>query len=269
MPFTYCLNSSTIMPTPLSEKIRVAGEVGYGAIEIWHADVDAFVADGGTVADVRKMVADAGLFVPTTIFLKGWWDTTGDVERRALDDVRRKLAQAAELGAEYSIAGPPLGLVDLDVGAERYASLLRLGREFGVKPIFEYLGFAQELNTIARARQVLEACGEPDATTVLDPFHCFRGGGGIEDVATLRADQIAVSHFNDAPAFPPRPLQHDPDRVMPGDGVVDLNRFCELLAATGFDGCLSLELFNRRYWAMDPHEVARLGLEKMRSIVEA
>ena len=31
--FLYCLNTSTIRPTPLLEKIRIAGEAGYTAIE--------------------------------------------------------------------------------------------------------------------------------------------------------------------------------------------------------------------------------------------
>lgn len=268
MSFVYCLNSSTIMPTPLAEKIRIAGEVGYGAIEIWHADVDEFVRDGGTVEDVRKAVEDAGMFVATTIFLKGWWDTIGDPERRAFDEIERRLEQSAVLGAEYTIAGPPLGLVDLDFGAERYTNLLQIARKHGVKPIFEYLGFSQEVNTIAKAIYVLDACGEPDGTTVLDPFHCFRGGGGIDDIAQLAPERIAISHFNDAPAFPARHFQHDPDRIMPGDGIIDLRRYCELLAGTGFEGCLSLELFNREYWARDPREVAAMGLDRMRSIAE-
>ena len=39
--FRYSLNSSTIQPTPILDKIRIAAEAGYGAIELWHADIDA------------------------------------------------------------------------------------------------------------------------------------------------------------------------------------------------------------------------------------
>ena len=108
----------------------------------------------------------------------------------------------------------------------------------------------------------------PDATIVLDPFHCFRGGGSLETIAKLDEKQIAISHFNDSPAFPPRELQQDSDRVLPGEGIVDLKRYCELLRQTGYNRWLSLELFNRTLWADDPLEVAKLGLEKMRAVVE-
>ena len=114
--FIYCLNSSTIMPTPILEKIRIAGQVGYAAIELWHSDIDAHLATGGSVADVKNAVADNGLEVPTTIFLKGWWDTVGAVYERAVDETKRRLEQAREVGATYAIGGPPLGPVDFELG---------------------------------------------------------------------------------------------------------------------------------------------------------
>ena len=52
--FLYCLNSSTIRPTPLLDKIRTAGQAGYSAIELWHDDIDAYLAGGGKLADIKK-----------------------------------------------------------------------------------------------------------------------------------------------------------------------------------------------------------------------
>ncbi len=267
--FIYCLNSSTVMPAPILDKIRIAGETGYAAIELWHSDIDAHLAAGGSLADITKALADNGLEVPTTIFLKGWWDTVGDVYRRSMDDTQRRLEQARDVGAVYAICGPPLGPVDFEVGATNYGRLLEIGRQFGVKPVMEYLGFSEAVNSIEAALRVMRGSAQPDATIVLDPFHCFRGGGSIETIAQLEAEQIAISHFNDSPDFPPRELQQDGDRVMPGDGIVDLKRYCDLLRQIGYNRWLSIELFNRDYWAQDPHEVARMGLEKMRTAAEA
>ena len=55
---------------------------------------------------------------------------------------------------------------------------------------------------------------------------------------------------------------------MPGDGHLNLARYCELLAATDYNSWLSLELFNEQHWAEDPLEVALIGLDKMRTIAE-
>jgi sugar phosphate isomerase/epimerase len=267
--FVYCLNSSTIRPTPILEKIRVAGRCGYAAIELWHDDVDAHLSRGGTLAELRSALADEGLAVPTTIYLKGWFETTGPEHVRELDECRRRMGQAAELGAIHVIAGPPAGRADHDRGAANYRELLELGRQIGVKPAMEYLGFVEDINTIEDAWEIVTKADHPDATLVHDPFHIFRGGGSFDSIAKVPGDRVAICHFNDAPASPPRTEQHDRDRVLPGEGHLDLRRMLSLLGRTGYDRWLSLELFREDLWSRDPYEVARLGLEKMRNVVES
>lgn len=267
--FIYCLNSSTIRPTPILDKIRIAGEVGYAAIELWHDDIDQHLSKGGQLADIRKAVQDAGLTVPTTIYLKGWAEPDAAVRQRELDECRRRLEQAAAVGAIHVIAGPPPGACDHDHVAKCYAELLDIGLSCGVKPAFEYLGFVDDINSIDAAIEIITKSGHPQATIVLDPFHCFRGGGGFESIAKLTNQQIAISHFNDTPASPPRVEQHDHSRVLPGNGHLDLRRYVQLLKHVGYQRWLSLELFREDLWARDPREVAKLGLEKMRAVAEA
>jgi len=259
----YCLNASTIRPTPLLDKIRIAGEMGYGAIELWHDDLDAHIAKGGKLADVKSALTDQGLVVPTTIYMAGWFDATPEAYPAALEECKRRMGQAAELGAPYVIASPPAGEGDFDVGAARYRELLEIGATMGVKPSMEFLGFVDQFTTIEDALDVMTRCGHPDATTILDPFHIFRGGGNIESILKLKPEQVAISHFNDTPDTPPREEQHDHNRVMPGEGHLDLERYCNLLREIGYDGWLSLELFNEKHWAEDPVKVACLGLEKL------
>lgn len=266
--FRYSLNSSTIRPTPILDKIRVAAAAGYGAIELWHDDIDRHLQSGGTLAELRRALDDHGLAVPTTIMLKGWCEPAGDAYAAGVSECRRRLEQSAAVGARHAIAGPPHGPVDYPLAADRYARLLDLGLSLGVRPAMEYLGFVQEVNSIAKALRIMTESGHPEATIVLDPFHDFRGGAGCEDIARLRPEQIAVCHFDDAPASPPANQQRDPDRVLPGDGVIPLRRFCELLRQIGYSGWVSLELFREDLWQRDPLEVAQLGLAKMRAVCE-
>ena len=266
--FLYCLNSSTIKPTPILDKIAVAAEAGYAAIELWHDDIDAHLARGGRLTDIRKAVDDHGLRVPTTIMLKGWFDTTGEEHAVALDECKRRMEQSVAVGAKYAIGGPPLGAADHELGGRNYRELLEVGISMGVLPAMEYLGFADGINTIEDALDIMNRSGHDAATIVLDPFHCFRGGGSIETIGQLTADRIAISHFNDSPAEPPRATLRDPDRVMPGEGIVDLKRYVELLRQVGYRSWISLELFREDLWARDPREVAKIGLEKMRAVCE-
>ncbi len=266
--FIYCLNSSTIRPTPILDKIRIAGEVGYAAIELWHDDIDLYLSKGGRLADIRQSVDDAGLTVPTTIYVKGWAEPDEALRREELDECRRRFEQSAAVGAIHVIAGPPAGACDRALVARYYRELLDIGLSFGVQPAFEYLGFVDDINTIDAAIEIVTNSEHPQATVVLDPFHCFRGGGGFESIAKLQGDQIAISHFNDTPASPPRVEQHDHSRVLPGEGHLDLKRYLDLLRQVGYRHWLSLELFREDLWSRDPREVAKLGLEKMRHVAE-
>jgi len=266
--FLYCLNSSTIRPVPILKKIEIAGKAGYAAIELWHDDIDAHLAAGGTLREIRKAVDDQNLDVPTTIYLKGWFETTGSEHARELDECKRRMAQSVEVGAMHVIAGPPAGMADHDLGAKHYRELLEIGLAMGVKPAMEFLGFVDDINTIEDALEIVTKADHPSGTIVLDPFHIFRGGGSPESIAKLRGEQVAIMHFNDSPISPPRETQHDKDRVYPGDGHVNLKRELDLLRQIGYDRWLSLELFREDLWAADPLEVARVGLEKMRAVAE-
>ena len=47
--FVYCLNTSTIRPTPLLDKIEIAGKAGYQAIEPWNDEITAYLDQGGAL----------------------------------------------------------------------------------------------------------------------------------------------------------------------------------------------------------------------------
>jgi len=266
-PFSYGLNASTVRGTPVLDQVRIAALAGYRAIELWYADTDAHLTGGGSLGEIRRAVADAGLVVPSLIYVAGWFDCAPSAWPSVRDVVARRLAEAAEIGARHVICSPPAGRADLVTGAGRYAELLGLGCSVGVEPSFEFLGFVEQYRSIDDALAVLAHAG--GGTTVVDPFHLFRGGDSLDSLSRLRADQIAVSHFNDVTGSVPRDLQGDGDRVLPGDGILDLRDYCRRLRATGFGGVLSLELFREDLWARDPAEVARVGLEKMREVVES
>ncbi len=264
--FGYSLNASTIRGTPVMRQVELAAAAGFGALELWFADTDAFVHSGGSLTDIRTALDDSGLAVPSLIYFSDWFDCPAEVWDSRKQAASVRMEQTAALGAKHMICSPPASHAETLTGALRYRELLALGKSHGVTPAFEFLGFVKQFCTIESALEVLELAH--GGTTVLDPFHIFRGGGALESISKLRADQVAVSHFNDSVSQPPRELQHDSHRVMPGDGGFDLRRYCRLLSEIGYEGWLSLELFREDLWARDPAEVAREGLQKMREVVE-
>lgn len=89
----------------------------------------------------------------------------------------------------------------------------------------------------------------------------------MEGLALLNPAVLPVLHMNDYPALP-RETIGDADRVYPGDGVAPMQQIFSILHQIGFQGVLSVELFNRDYWQQDALTVAKTALVKTRAVVE-
>ncbi len=265
--FTYCLNTSTIRPTPLLEKIRLAGEAGYTAIEPWNDEVTAYLEQGGSMPELKRALGDAGLKVVSVIALHGWVTAEGAEHTRVLDDCRRRMAQALELGSPYIVASPPREVVDLGHVTRRFVELLEIGKRLGVLPSMEFLGFVDGIKDVDSAWTIASGTGDARATVVADVFHMIRGGGRVDDLLKIPGDRLACFHINDLPPTPDPLTQKDEDRVMVGEGIADLPRVIANLRTIGYRGPLSLELFNHNLWSEDPSTVIRRGIERIRKLV--
>lgn len=262
------LNASTIKPVPLLEKIRVAGEAGYHGIELWAVELYEHVGRGGEISEVEKALAGHGLAVPSFIAVRNWGETSGWEYKLALDEARRRFELAARVGAPLMVCTPPMERPGRDGLANGYRDLLQIGRETGVRAVLEYISFFASLNKVSDTVAVLDECGDPDACLILDAFHNWNNATTLDDLRALAPERIAHYHIDDAPAGVPRGSQKDPDRVMVGDGVIDLRAELAVLKEKGYDRWLSLELFNSEWWSKDAMETARTGLDRMRALCE-
>ena len=106
--FVFCLNTSTIRPTPLIEKIEVAGNAGYAAIEPWNDEITAYLEQGGQFTELKRAIAGAGLKVVSVIALHGWITSDGAEYVRVLDDCHRDLRN---LRPRQLVQGPEPSLI--------------------------------------------------------------------------------------------------------------------------------------------------------------
>jgi sugar phosphate isomerase/epimerase len=272
--FKYALNTSTLMghKLPLDDELARIAKAGYDGVEVWVREIEAYRQGGGSVEDLGKRVKDLGLAVAGAIAFAEWI-VDDDAKRAAgLEQARRDMELVRALGGTH-IAAPPSGATDVEgldlrQAADRYRELLKIGREVGVMPSLEVWGFSKTMGNLADVAFVAIASGEPDATILPDVYHLYKGGSAPRGLRMLNGKALPAIHLNDYPAEPPRAEIKDEHRIYPGDGVAPLKEILRDLEAIGFDGYLSLELFNREYWKQDPDAVLRTGLEKMKAIAE-
>ncbi len=269
-PFRYCLNTSTLRGQKLSlrEEVRIASQAGYTGIEPWIREIQAHVKQGGSLKDLNKEIADSGLTVESAIGFSNWIVDDDAKRSAALEQAKREMDLVRQIGGTR-IAAPPAGAtnqddLDLAAAAQRYRTLLELGQKMGVTPQLELWGFSKTLSRLGELAHVAIESGHADACVMPDVYHIYKGGSDFNGLKLFNGKQIHVFHMNDYPAQPPRSEINDAARVYPGDGVAPLAQIFETLRSIGFQGALSLELFNPDYWKQDPLTVAKTGLDKMR-----
>lgn len=273
--FRYCLNTATIRghKLPLPEQFELAAKAGYNGVEPWIGDIEAYKNGGGSLADLKKRIVDLGLTVDGAIGFAPWIVDDDAARAKALEQAKREMDLAAQLGGTHA-AAPPAGAtdksdLDLRKAAERYRALLEVGDAIGVVPQVEVWGFSKSLSRLSECAFVAIESGHPKACLLTDVYHLYKGGSDFASFGLVAGAAMHAIHMNDYPADPPREKISDADRIYPGDGVAPIADIIRALRAGGFRGILSLELFNRTYWMRDALEVARTGLEKMKQSVRS
>ena len=268
--FRFCLNLSTIrgQNLDLEKEIEIAAKAGYDAIEPWIGKLREFVVKGGSAKDLRKRIEDFGLTVESAIGFATWIVDDEKQRAKGMEEAKRDMELLAEIGGKR-IAASPAGAnaaVSLDAAAARYRELLDIGKPVGVIPQIEMWGGHPAVGTVAKAVYIALQSGHPDACFLGDAYHTFKGGCDFSSFDLLAGPALRVFHMNDYPAEPSREALTDSHRVYPGDGIAPLVELLRTFLRNGAAPVLSLELFNKQYWALDPLEVAKTGLAKMRAV---
>lgn len=271
--FRYCLNTSTIRGQKLGivDQIQVAAKAGYDGIEIWLNDVEEYLKSGGKLDELRRVLSSEGLKVESAIAFANWIVDDDAARAKGLEVAKRDMEVVRLLGGRR-IAAPPAGAtdkpgLDLRAAADRYRKLLEIGSQFEVAPQLEVWGFSKNLHKLSEVLFVAAEAAHPDACILPDVYHLYKGGNSFSSLPLLSGTKIHVFHMNDYPADPPRETINDSHRVYPTDGIAPLSYILQQLRASGFQGVLSLELFNPEYWKQDAAEVALTGLTKMKQAV--
>ncbi len=272
-PWALSLNTSTIRPASLEDKIAIAAEVGFDAIEPWIDDIENYEKAGGDLKVLGKQITDLGLYVPNVI---GLWDCMPPAEEAfeaSLEKTRDRMRMCSLIGSQRVAAIPAPDRADFDVpwGSECYRRLLEIGKQEydGLIVAFEFIGFFKGIYRLGLASGMAMDTNDRDACLIADTFHLACGGSGFNGIRHLDGNFIGNFHWNDLPAEPTHREARDHDRIYPGDGVLPLEQCLRDLKTIGYKRALSLEMFNRAHWEQDPRVVAKTGIQKMRDNIIA
>ena len=272
-PFGYCLNTSTIRGNKLDivSVVNAASKAGFHALEPWITEIDDYTSKGGTLKDLGQRIADAGLTVENAIAFNAFLDDDETRRAASMEKLKVDMDKVAQIGG-HRIAAPPGNskvAVSLDNAATYYRAALEMGEKMSVQPLLELWGTHPVLGPLSHGIYVTVAAGRADASLLLDVFHLYKSGTPFTALTQINGASLHVMHLNDYPQAADPSTLNDSHRIYPGDGVAPLQQIFRDLRDNGFRGYLSLELFNRDYWARSADENLKTAMEKIRATVRS
>jgi 2-keto-myo-inositol isomerase len=244
---------------------------GVTAIEPDLVKVRAF-AQKESPAVAKRLLDDLGLKPVSTSNQLGLPEP-GDNRQRSLDDLKWKVELAQAIGADRIVA-PSAGagnytLDDFKLGVDNLREAGEIAKPFGVTVMLEFARTSRFAGTLPTALMLVRNADHPNVRIMMDTYHFWGGASKFEDLELLRDGELAHLHFEDVPDTPPREIQGQPHRALPGQGIAPLRRILEVLKKKKYVGPLSFESFSPEYQKMDPYEVAKLAKAAIDPFIKA
>jgi sugar phosphate isomerase/epimerase len=277
----FSISECTTFPASFATDVAAYREGGADGIGIWEFKLEPG-RDEANLALLRASGLRATVCVPEvpSIYPDGYFTQPADPRERtrALSDAVRRFAPFEPV-AILAVTGNPAGQDLREMrrvtvqGLREVARVAAdLGVDIGMEAYRESSGAM--INTLPDTVALIDEIDAPNVGIVLDIWHCW-DQPGIESDIRRYADRLLAVQVNDHR----EPTRSWADRVLPGDGVIDLPSIFRALDEGGYDGWYDLEIFSDdgRFGnaypdsiaSQDPTDVARRGLSGFRRAWEA
>ena len=229
----------------LTGKLDAAARAGFDGVEIFENDL---LASPLTPEDIRARCADLGLRIDRYQPMRDIEAVPEPEFARNLRRARHKFELMRRLGADTVLvcsSVSPQAVDDDALAAEQLSRLADLAGESGIRVAYEALAWGRHVSTYDHAWRIVETAGHPALGTCLDSFHILSRGSDPQGIAHIPGEKIFFLQLADAPLLAMDVLQWSRHyRCFPGQGGFDVAGLVRQVLATGYDGPLSLEVFN-------------------------
>lgn len=230
------------------EKLAAIARAGFSGVEIFEND---FLTYDASPREVAKMVRDHGLEI--TLF-QPFRDFEGMPEphrARAFERAGRKFDIMGELGTDLMLICSnvsPVSLGGIDRAADDFRELGERAARHGVRVGYEALAWGRHVNDHRDAWEIVRRADHANVGLILDSFHTLSRKIDPNSIRSIPGDKIFIVQLADAPLIDMDLLYWSRHfRNMPGEGDLPVVDFMRAVAATGYAGPLSLEIFNDQF----------------------
>ena len=251
------------------EKLAAIARAGFDAVEIFEND---FLAFDRSPAEVGQMVRDHGLAVSLFQPFRDFEGMPEPFRSRNFDRAERKFDLMAELGTDLMLIcsnASPVSLGGIDRASEDFHALGERAARRGLRVGYEALAWGRHINDHRDAWEIVRRADHPSIGLILDSFHTLSRKIELNSIRSIPGDRIFIVQLADAPLIEMDLLYWSRHfRNMPGEGDLAVTAFMQAVAATGYNGYLSLEIFNDQFRGGSPDAISRDGRRSLVNLMD-
>ncbi|MFD5870997.1 bifunctional sugar phosphate isomerase/epimerase/4-hydroxyphenylpyruvate dioxygenase family protein [Streptomyces sp. NPDC060322] len=248
----------------LTEKLTAAARAGFDGVEIFENDL---IGSPLGPEEIRDRVADLGLTIDLFQPMRDIEAVPADEFARNLRRAEHKFRLMRRLGADTVLvcsSVSPYAVDDDALAAEQLHRLADLAQGYGIRVAYEALAWGRHVSTYDHAWRIVRAADHPALGVCLDSFHILARGSDVSGIESLPGDKIFFLQLADAPQMSLDVLQWSRHhRCFPGQGDLDVTGLVRAAVRAGYDGPLSLEVFNDVFRQAD---AGRTAVDARRSL---
>ncbi len=253
----------------LREKLEAVAKAGFDGIEIFEQD---FLTHEGAPREVGHMIRDHGLEITLFQPFRDFECLPEPLRAKAFDRAERKFDLMQELGTDLVLICSSVHPASLG-GIERAAAdLHELGERAaarGLRVGYEALAWGRHVNDHRDAWEIVRRADHANVGLILDSFHTLGRKLSPESIRAIPGDKIFFVQLADAPLIEMDLLYWSRHfRNMPGEGDLDVTGFMRAVMAAGYQGPISLEIFNDQFRGSNPLTVARDGYRSLIALMD-
>lgn len=255
---TVCLSGGLV------DKLHACHEAGFDGVEIMDSDL---VAAFESPEEIRALCARLGLSID---MYQPFRDFEGVTEDLLADNLRRAEAKfdvMERLGTDLVLVcsnAASATIDDDDLAAEQLGLLADAAAARGIRLAYEALAWGRYVSDYRHAWRIVATADRPNLGLCLDSFHILSRGHDPAAIEDIPGEKIFFLQLADAPALEMDVLSWSRHhRLFPGEGDFDLTTFLGHVLRSGYQGPLSLEVFNDTFRQT---EVVRTAAHARRSL---
>jgi 4-hydroxyphenylpyruvate dioxygenase len=260
------INSQCTFQHNLEEAVDAYAAAGFRCVEPHLNLVKDWLEEGHTVDETRALFEERNLSVVASSQLEVMCFGSPDARLPNLRANAENARLIRELGADKMIVGTDgpeqNSLEALDAVAGAMWNLAEATEDVGVDIAIEF-NWSPIIKSLESAVRVAQIADHPRVGVLFDTAHYHVTPTKLRDINEGSIRHIKHVHLDDMPDTPADLTHRDFDRVLPGEGVIDLPEIISALERNGYEGYFSIEMFSAKLWGLPAKEAARRCYESL------